>query len=55
MVTVKLPGGGLMEGSDYLGEEFRPAEVADGFFEAVREDRVAPFILNHPEIVNADR
>jgi anionic cell wall polymer biosynthesis LytR-Cps2A-Psr (LCP) family protein len=55
MVTVKLPGGGLMEGSDYLGEEFRPAEVADGFFDAVREDRVAPFILNHPEIVNADR
>ncbi|MDI6105726.1 LCP family protein [Actinoplanes sp. NEAU-A12] len=54
MVTVKLPGGGIYEGPDYIAEEFRPALVANEFFQAVKEDRVAPFLLDHPQLVNMD-
>ncbi|MDI6103070.1 LCP family protein [Actinoplanes sp. NEAU-A12] len=58
MVTVKLRGGGKFENpsnnTGYLGEEFIPSQVADEFFAAVRTDRVAPFLLDHPEIVNMD-
>ncbi|MEV0898575.1 LCP family protein [Actinoplanes sp. NPDC049802] len=51
MVTVKLPGKGLYNGG-YQGEQFYP-EV-DDFFEAVTEERVASFLLDHPEFVNLD-
>ncbi|MBO3739532.1 LCP family protein [Actinoplanes flavus] len=55
MTTIKLPGGGKFESDgDYLGEEFRPATTADDFFKAVREDRVASFLLDNPGLVNKD-
>ncbi|MEU4626157.1 LCP family protein [Actinoplanes sp. NPDC023801] len=58
MVTVKLPGGGKYENpannTGYLGEEFRPASLAEDFFTAVKQDRVAQFLLDHPDIVNMD-
>ncbi|GIF40714.1 LCP family protein [Actinoplanes xinjiangensis] len=58
MVTVKLPGGGKYENpannTGYLGEEFRPVSVAEDFFAAVKEDRVAQFLLDNPGIVNMD-
>ena len=50
MTTIKLPGGGKFSGSRYLGEELVPS-TAD-FFRAVREDKVAAFLLDHPEYVN---
>ncbi|GGM96735.1 anionic cell wall polymer biosynthesis LytR-Cps2A-Psr (LCP) family protein [Actinoplanes campanulatus] len=53
MVTVKLPGGGVYDGREYLGERFDP-EV-DDFFKAVTEDRVAAFLLDHPGFVNQDQ
>lgn len=56
MVTIKLPGGGKYEDPanqrGYLGEEFRPASVAEGFFDAVKEDRVAQYLIDNPGIVN---
>jgi anionic cell wall polymer biosynthesis LytR-Cps2A-Psr (LCP) family protein len=58
MVTVKLPGGGKYQNpsnnTGYLGEEFLQPQLAADFFKAVNEDRVAPFLLDHPEIVNMD-
>ncbi|GAA1592474.1 LCP family protein [Actinoplanes couchii] len=51
MVTVKLPGGGIYD-PDYKGEQF--ADGVDDFFKAVTEDRVAPFLLDHPDYVNMD-
>ncbi|MBB2948967.1 LCP family protein required for cell wall assembly [Actinoplanes lutulentus] len=56
MVTVKLPGGGkFVPGSNkYLGEEFVPADLAQEFFDAVKADRVAAFLLDHPTLVNKD-
>ncbi|SDT71765.1 LCP family protein [Actinoplanes derwentensis] len=50
MITVKLPGGGKFAGSTYLGEELEPSTKE--FFQAVREDRVGGFLLDHPEYVN---
>ncbi|SDT74886.1 LCP family protein [Actinoplanes derwentensis] len=52
MTTVKLPGGGKFDGNSYLGEEFGAG--ADDFFAAVAEDRVAPFLLDNPKLVNKD-
>ena len=55
MVTVKLPGGGMYDSADeYMGERFEPAETATQFFEAVTEDRVSSFLLDHPTLVNKD-
>jgi LCP family protein required for cell wall assembly len=58
MVTIKLPGGGKFENpannTGYLGEEFRPASVAEDFFTSVKEDKVAQFLLDNPGIVNMD-
>jgi LCP family protein required for cell wall assembly len=58
MVTVKLPGGGKFENpsnnTGYLGEEFRPASVAEDFFKSVKEDRVAQFLLDNTSIVNME-
>ncbi|GAA1583613.1 hypothetical protein GCM10009828_004650 [Actinoplanes couchii] len=50
MTTIKLPGGGKFDGSSYLGEEFGAG--TDDFFEAVAEDRVGPFLLDNPAMVN---
>ncbi|MFC6563452.1 LCP family protein [Actinoplanes utahensis] len=49
MTMVKLPGGGLYDGSRYLGEQLDP--TAGEFFRAVAEDRVAAFLLDHPDYV----
>ena len=55
MVTVKLPGGAVEDtNGDYLGEQFVPAETAEKFFQAVREDRVTSFLLDNPALVNKD-
>jgi polyisoprenyl-teichoic acid--peptidoglycan teichoic acid transferase len=56
MVTIKLPGGGKFQNpannTGYLGEEFRPLSVAEDFFKAVKEDKVAQFLIDNPGIVN---
>ncbi|MEU4619073.1 LCP family protein [Actinoplanes sp. NPDC023801] len=49
MTLVKLPGGGLYAGGQYLGEQLDP--TAADFFRAVEEDRVAAFLLDNPEYV----
>jgi anionic cell wall polymer biosynthesis LytR-Cps2A-Psr (LCP) family protein len=49
MITVKLPGEGVYDGG-YLGERFLPG--VDDFFEAVTEDRVAAFLMDHPTYIN---
>ncbi|MEU4687688.1 LCP family protein [Actinoplanes sp. NPDC023714] len=54
MTTIKLPGGGLFApGSNkYLGEQLQGDY--ESFFEAVRKDDIAPFLLDHPEYVNVN-
>ncbi|WP_106320988.1 LCP family protein [Actinoplanes italicus] len=54
MVTIKLPGGGKFENGKYLGEEFLPAATAENFFTAVKQDKVAQFLIDNPGIVNMD-
>ncbi|MDR6323713.1 LCP family protein [Actinoplanes couchii] len=51
-ITVKLPGVGKFSGSRYLGEELDPSTKE--FFQSVREDKVAGFLLDHPEYVNLE-
>jgi anionic cell wall polymer biosynthesis LytR-Cps2A-Psr (LCP) family protein len=53
MTSVGLPGFALFEGGLYRGEQL-PATVRP-FFAAVAQDKVAPFILAHPGMVNIDR
>ncbi|WP_203824493.1 LCP family protein [Actinoplanes palleronii] len=50
MVSIKLGGGGLYEGSKYLGEKLQ--DNSDQFFEAVKNDKIQEFLLAHPEFVN---
>jgi anionic cell wall polymer biosynthesis LytR-Cps2A-Psr (LCP) family protein len=50
MTLIKLPGGGLTENGRYLGEQLAPG--TEDFFQALREDRIAPFLLDHPEYVS---
>ncbi|WP_436526840.1 LCP family protein [Actinoplanes sp. HUAS TT8] len=50
MVSIKLSGGALYDGKNYLGEKLAPG--SDEFFEAVRQDRIQEFLLAHPEFVN---
>ncbi|WP_245674368.1 MULTISPECIES: LCP family protein [Actinoplanes] len=56
MTTVKLPGGGKFQNpatnSGYQGEEFAPG--VEDFFVAVKEDRVASYLLDNPGLVNAN-
>ncbi len=52
MTLIKLPGTGRFENGRYLGEQLAP--VAEEFFQAVREDRVAAFLLDHPEFISAN-
>ncbi|WP_435824094.1 LCP family protein [Actinoplanes missouriensis] len=56
MVTIKLPGGGKFEQgtNKYLGEEFTQPELAQEFFDAVKADSVAQFLLDNPTLVNKD-
>ncbi|WP_443607007.1 LCP family protein [Actinoplanes flavus] len=49
MTLIKLPGGGLYSGGRYLGEQLDPS--AEEFFQAVQEDRIGAFLLDHPEYV----
>lgn len=50
VVTLKLPGGAVMRGGKYLGEELKP--LAKEYFAAVRDDTVDQFVLAHPEMVS---
>ncbi|WP_430788392.1 LCP family protein [Actinoplanes sp. G11-F43] len=50
MTMVRLPGGGLYENGRYLGEQLDPS--TGEFFQAVREDRIAEFLLDHPNYVS---
>ncbi|MBL6277466.1 LCP family protein [Micromonospora fiedleri] len=47
---IKLPGGGVFNNGDYLGERFEP-EV-DDFFVALERELLDPFLLEHPKLVN---
>jgi LCP family protein required for cell wall assembly len=50
ITMVKLRGGAVTVGGDYRGEALQ--DGADEFFDAVRNDTVASFMLQHPEFVN---
>ncbi|MDI6097792.1 LCP family protein [Actinoplanes sp. NEAU-A12] len=52
MTLIKLPGTGRFENGRYLGEQLDPS--GEEFFQALREDRIAAFLLDHPEFVSAD-
>ncbi|MBB2942051.1 LCP family protein required for cell wall assembly [Actinoplanes lutulentus] len=54
MTSIKLPGGGLFEqGSNkYLGEQL--SGDYEQFFQAVKDDQIAPFLLDHPGFVNVN-
>lgn len=53
LVLVGLPGSGVFSGGEYLGEQLEEP-VADEFFAAVRQDRVARFLVDHRELANED-
>jgi anionic cell wall polymer biosynthesis LytR-Cps2A-Psr (LCP) family protein len=48
---VDLPGYSVFSGGSYLGEQLRP--VAGDFLAAVRGDRVARFLANHPRLAGS--
>ena len=50
MTMVRLPGRSVIVGGDYLGEALQ--DDARDFFDAIRDDTVASFMLQHPEYVN---
>ena len=52
MTLIKLRGSGRFENGRYLGEQL--ARSAEELFQAVREDRIAAFLLDHPEFVSAN-
>ncbi|MFC7534024.1 LCP family protein [Actinoplanes sp. GCM10030250] len=52
MTTIGLPGGPLFEDGRYRGEQFPPA--VGPFFAAVAQDRIAPFLVDHPGLVSVD-
>ena len=55
MATIKLAGGGVYNSNrDYLGERFLEPDTAEGLFKAVREDKVAEFLIDNPKLVNKD-
>jgi anionic cell wall polymer biosynthesis LytR-Cps2A-Psr (LCP) family protein len=53
VVLVSLPGSSVFGGFGYAGERLEP--VAEDFFEAIRDDRIARFLRAHPELLNPDR
>ncbi|MEU4159684.1 LCP family protein [Actinoplanes sp. NPDC026670] len=50
VVTVTLPGGPVLEHGKYLGERFGAGVTS--FFAAVKRDRVAAYLLDHPTLVD---
>jgi anionic cell wall polymer biosynthesis LytR-Cps2A-Psr (LCP) family protein len=50
VTTIDLPGEPVFRDGKYLGEQFTP--VAATFFAAVTRDRVAPYLLDHPTLVD---
>jgi anionic cell wall polymer biosynthesis LytR-Cps2A-Psr (LCP) family protein len=50
VTTIDLPGEPVFRDGEYLGERFAPAAAA--FFAAVTRDRVAPYLLDHPTLVD---
>jgi polyisoprenyl-teichoic acid--peptidoglycan teichoic acid transferase len=50
MTLIKLPGGSLIEGGSYRGEQLQPS--AADFFTAVTADQIPPFLFQHPEYFN---
>ncbi|MEU4422632.1 LCP family protein [Actinoplanes sp. NPDC024001] len=52
MTLVKLPGGAYQPNGKYLGEQLAPS--TEEFFKALKEDRVAAFLLDNPEYVSKD-
>jgi anionic cell wall polymer biosynthesis LytR-Cps2A-Psr (LCP) family protein len=50
VTAVSLPGEPLFSNGKYLGEQFTPEAAA--FFTAVAGDRVAPYLLDHPTLVD---
>ncbi|HEX8344589.1 MAG TPA: LCP family protein [Actinoplanes sp.] len=50
ITMVKLPGRSVIVGGDYRGEALQ--DNAQEFFDAVQNDTVAAFMLQHPEYVN---
>jgi anionic cell wall polymer biosynthesis LytR-Cps2A-Psr (LCP) family protein len=54
ITLIGLPGESVFgSGGGYLGEELEP--VAEDFFAAVREERVGPFLTEHPELRHDER
>ncbi|TWJ26212.1 LytR family transcriptional attenuator [Micromonospora endolithica] len=47
---IKLPGGGVIENGEYLGERFEPA--VDDFFTALKNEQLDAFLLEHPSFQN---
>jgi polyisoprenyl-teichoic acid--peptidoglycan teichoic acid transferase len=52
MVTIELPGGGVYEGTKYLGEQLHPSSA--GFFDAVSRNQVAEFLVANPTFVRKE-
>ena len=50
MTLIRLPGGALEQNGKYLGEQLAPS--TEGFFQALKEDRIASFLLDNPEYVS---
>jgi LCP family protein required for cell wall assembly len=50
---IKLPGGGVYNGNNYLGERLEP--VAKEFFAALTGGTIDTFMAAHPELVNKDK
>ncbi|GGJ83462.1 transcriptional regulator [Pilimelia anulata] len=48
ITLVRLPGGGVSSGGQYLGERLDP--VAAGFFAALRAERVDDYLARHPQL-----
>ncbi|GIE34653.1 hypothetical protein Ait01nite_076980 [Actinoplanes italicus] len=50
VTAISLPGEPVFQNGKYLGERF--TTEAAGFFTAVTADRVAPYLLDHPTLVD---
>jgi polyisoprenyl-teichoic acid--peptidoglycan teichoic acid transferase len=50
VVTLKLPGGSVLDGRSYAGEQLKPP--AQDYFAAVANDQVDQFVVGHPELVS---
>jgi hypothetical protein len=53
VMALRTPGHGLLAGSGYLGEEPDPA--ARPLLRAIRDDDVDLLLVEHPELIIADR